>query len=240
MDARRADAITGSHLEKLSEAMRSAFPGRPPLEMFLKYQLDKPGDILMEGTLDYCIYKLLVTAQSQGWLHELIDKAIADKPGNAKLSAWADEETKIAAQSSQAEEEMRTGVVKLTDTPYDCDRPEATPDNLISLDERRRYRRTGQLSNEWESLAKALREARFDTSDWRAMASSTYRLREELVRPRPPHPDFPDRVDLLIDQLTRTLSVTCDESASKRDVRSAGEQCDRVRNWLLNLLTQSV
>jgi hypothetical protein len=55
--------------------MRDAYLDRAHLEMLLTY-IDKPSGTLEEGALETCVTKLLVTARSEGWLHDLARQAL--------------------------------------------------------------------------------------------------------------------------------------------------------------------
>jgi hypothetical protein len=68
--------------------VRDAYLDRAHLEMLLTYNLDKPSGTLEAGALATCVYKLLMTARSEGWLHDLVNAAIEDRPQNAQLKAW--------------------------------------------------------------------------------------------------------------------------------------------------------
>jgi TIR domain len=131
------------------------------------------------------------------------------------------------------------------------------PDNVTSLGQYRRgrdasisprgYQRTWgsegadieepQIPADLGVFINALRSARFDSSNWRAMSSRTSRLRKEVARLRAMHLELPERVDILVDELARTLAAASEESADTRTVRSAAVRCDQIRGWLLHLVT---
>lgn len=89
MDADRAGALTGNQLGSLIEAMLDAFVGRDEIEMLLTLRLDKLPDLLVsDGGLKSCIYRLIRTAKSEGWLADLINAVVEERAGNAAIKAW--------------------------------------------------------------------------------------------------------------------------------------------------------
>src|ERR1017187_2513336 len=257
MDARRAVALTGPQLEKLSKALRHAYPNRRQLEMLLRYGLDRETGTLESGGLESCIFALLETAKSEGWLHSLINAAVKKRPDNVELNEWVESVGSIAPTEAPANAHQQKKVPRRNNRLSSDTLGNDSPDNLVQLADHRRGRAgvsrikgsrgatvggvTGKqhVSADWDALAKALRSARFGTSDWRAMSSRTSRLRKELARFRTPHPEFPERVDALIAELAKTLAIASEESARAGTVRSAGAQCAQIREWLLHLLTAS-
>ena len=199
-----------------------------------------------EGSTEACLFRLITTAKSQGWLHDLINAAIATQPGAAELGAWTKSAERISERQAP-DERLQLESVDYADGPPSQNSSENSAGSLVKLDERRRARRqpgpavAGEQHGfgDWDALVKALRAARFDTSDWHTMSSGASRLRKELARPRRPYPGAPDRANALAAGLAIMLARASDESASAGAVRSAAAQCGRIRDWLLHLLTQT-
>jgi internalin A len=78
--------------KKLHSAFISAFPEQSLLEQLLYYDLDKNlNEITQESNLNTIIFKLIQTAESQGWLLDLVRVAYESNPGNSELKAIAQE-----------------------------------------------------------------------------------------------------------------------------------------------------
>lgn len=105
-------------------------------------------------------------------------------------------------------------------------------EDLSSIDERR-------APGDWRYLADLLRVTRFDSSDWKSLAMSTGRLREELEHLQLPNGLFPARAEDVADSLRYTLATAVSPSATPASVRSACVTCERLKNWLLDILTGS-
>jgi len=89
MDAERVAALTGEEQSGLIDALLYAFVGRDEFDMLLTLKLDKPpGTFPDSGGLKACLFKLIRTAKSEGWLPDLIEAAVEERPNNLKLRAW--------------------------------------------------------------------------------------------------------------------------------------------------------
>lgn len=81
--------LKGSERERLCEAIISAYPSKPDLEMMVSYQLDKNLDAIAGGNnLTQVVFNLIRRAESQGKLEELINAAIRENPGNPELKEF--------------------------------------------------------------------------------------------------------------------------------------------------------
>ncbi|WP_460203031.1 COR domain-containing protein [Scytonema sp. NUACC21] len=84
--------VTHQHRKKVHSAFINAFPNRSSLEQFLDYELDKNlTQITQESNLDTIVFELIRTANSQGWLLDLVRTASESNPGNSELKAIAQE-----------------------------------------------------------------------------------------------------------------------------------------------------
>ena len=83
--------LSGHLLEQLSDALRDAFSVQRLREM-LRFKLGKRLDDLSLGS-DYMeiVFELITAAEAEGWTAELIVAARQSNPGNAHLTALAEE-----------------------------------------------------------------------------------------------------------------------------------------------------
>ncbi len=88
MDAGQAAALTGPQLRELGEAISDAFAPAALIQT-LFYRLDKPEWALPDGdSYPHRIRLLLINSRQEGWLHELIDAVVLDRPRDLKLKTW--------------------------------------------------------------------------------------------------------------------------------------------------------
>ncbi|WP_242061215.1 effector-associated domain EAD1-containing protein [Nostoc linckia] len=84
--------INGQQKRKLQEALINAFPNTASLEQMLSFELDiNLRAIAGEGSLQDIVFKLIQTAESHGWIEDLVRKALNSNPGNLKLKAINEE-----------------------------------------------------------------------------------------------------------------------------------------------------
>lgn len=84
--------LSGSQCKQLSLALIDAFPNTISLTRMLLFELDKNLKVIAgEGSLQDIILELIQTANSQGWVEDLVRAARDDNPGNPKLNAIAQE-----------------------------------------------------------------------------------------------------------------------------------------------------
>ena len=82
--------LKGKQLEALQEALLSAFPSYPALEMLLRFELNaRLGNIASPGPLTQVVYAIITWAEAEGRLEELIAGARSRNPGNEKLKRFA-------------------------------------------------------------------------------------------------------------------------------------------------------
>ena len=105
MDAERVAALTGKELSGLIDALLDAYIAPDDFEMLLTLNLDKPsGTFPSDGGLKACVFKLVRAARSEGWLTELINAAIKERPSNAKLRQWAEAVNRVLAAPAVLQE----------------------------------------------------------------------------------------------------------------------------------------
>src|SRR5687767_2850813 len=82
--------LDGSQLEKLEEALLSAFPERAALERLVSHRMDADLDELV-GKVNQsdAVQGLVKWAKAQGRLEELVQAAYVRVPGNPLLYAFA-------------------------------------------------------------------------------------------------------------------------------------------------------
>ncbi|MBD2208236.1 CHAT domain-containing protein, partial [Calothrix sp. FACHB-1219] len=82
--------LSGQKRKELQLALIDAFPNMASLEQMLAFELDKSlRAIAGEGSLQDIVYKLIQTAEAQGWVEDLVRGARESNPGNPKLRAIA-------------------------------------------------------------------------------------------------------------------------------------------------------
>lgn len=83
--------LTPRQQDALQRALLQAFNFRS-LERLLWYKLGKDLEHIRLGHSDLqdVVFHLLKSAESEGWLHDLINAAAAANPGNAQLKAFVD------------------------------------------------------------------------------------------------------------------------------------------------------
>lgn len=88
-------------------------------------------------------------------------------------------------------------------------------------------------------LTEVLRDTSFDGSDWQSLALSTRQLREALLDAARPASMSSARAQELAQALQRTLTPVLSPSASPSSIQAACISCERLRAWLLDILTSS-
>ncbi|MBE8990044.1 effector-associated domain EAD1-containing protein [Nostoc sp. LEGE 12450] len=85
-------SLSGQQRQELQLALIDAFPNTASLEQMLSFGLDKNlRAIAGEGSLQDIVFKLIQTANSQGWVEDLVRAAFDSNPGNPLLKAIAEE-----------------------------------------------------------------------------------------------------------------------------------------------------
>lgn len=74
-------SLSGQQRKKLQEALIDAFREKSSLEQMLSYELDKNLDAIAGGgNLEVVVFNLIKTADSQGWVENLICAARKSNP----------------------------------------------------------------------------------------------------------------------------------------------------------------
>ncbi len=85
-------SLSGQQRKKLQSALIDAFPTTGDLERMLAFELEKNlREIAGEGSLQDIVFKLIQTADSQGWVEALIRVAYKENSGNPILQPIAQE-----------------------------------------------------------------------------------------------------------------------------------------------------
>jgi Effector-associated domain 1/CHAT domain len=85
-------SLSGQQRKELQSALIDAFPDTASLEQMLAFELDKNlRAIAREGSLQDIVFKLIQTANSQGWIEDLVRAARNENPGNQQLKDIAQE-----------------------------------------------------------------------------------------------------------------------------------------------------
>ncbi|MBE9209704.1 CHAT domain-containing protein [Nostoc sp. LEGE 06077] len=84
-------SLSGQQRKELQLALIDAFPTLASLEQMLAFELDKNLRVIAgEGSLQDIVFKLIQTANSQGWVEDLVRAACDSNPGNPPLRAIAE------------------------------------------------------------------------------------------------------------------------------------------------------
>lgn len=84
--------ISREQRKKLQLALLDAFPNKSSLQQMFSFELDKNLDTLAdEGNLQDIVFQIIQTAESQGWVENLIRAARRSNNGNFNLKIIADE-----------------------------------------------------------------------------------------------------------------------------------------------------
>jgi Effector-associated domain 1/CHAT domain len=119
--------INGPQKKKLQEALINAFPNTASLEQMLSFELDiNLRAIAGEGSLQDIVFQLIQTAESQGWIEDLVCKALNSNPGNLKLKAineelltgGAVEKTLVSSDESLMKLTQQQKILILTAIPH--------------------------------------------------------------------------------------------------------------------------
>ena len=106
MDAGQAAVLTGPQLRELGEAISDAF-GREALVDTLYSRLDKREWVLPDGdNYPLRIRRLLDSSRQHGWLHELVDALLQERPEDQRLKAWVDEHSQSVASRPSAPQQL--------------------------------------------------------------------------------------------------------------------------------------
>ncbi|MDF5725449.1 MAG: effector-associated domain EAD1-containing protein [Rhizonema sp. PD37] len=83
-------SLSGQKRKELQSALIDAFPNLASLEQMLSYELNKNlRAIAGEGSLENIVFTLINTANSQGWIDDLVQGACKSNPGNQFLKTTA-------------------------------------------------------------------------------------------------------------------------------------------------------
>jgi hypothetical protein len=98
--------LKGEQLERLSEAIRDAFPVQRLREM-LRFKLGKRLDDYSLGN-DYkeIVFEVMTASEAEGWTAELVVAARQANPGNAALQAFS-QEVALASTTPQLERTIK-------------------------------------------------------------------------------------------------------------------------------------
>ncbi|NEQ87486.1 MAG: hypothetical protein F6K26_48000 [Moorea sp. SIO2I5] len=78
----------GYLINKINDALCSAFPDKHKLEMMVLYELNKNlNEIASVGNLKVIVHNLIIHFQASNELEKLIDGALKQNPNNVKLKA---------------------------------------------------------------------------------------------------------------------------------------------------------
>ena len=84
--------LSGLQRKQLKDALIDAFPNKAKLDQMFFYELDKNLDAIAgEGCLEDIVFKIIQTAEAQGWMKDLINAAEKSNNNNLKLKNIAKE-----------------------------------------------------------------------------------------------------------------------------------------------------
>lgn len=95
--------LTGTQYDRLSKALRAAFPTLPGLTMMVRFKLDRNlAEITLGANLSEVAFELIQAAEAEGWTAELLAGAREANPGNPLLLEFA-QETGLSAATPALE-----------------------------------------------------------------------------------------------------------------------------------------
>ena len=84
-------SLSGQQLKQLRNALIDAFPKKSSLEQLLYFELEiNLDEITKDSDLQDIVFNLIQTAESQGWLLDLVRAACNSNPGNPQLRTVAE------------------------------------------------------------------------------------------------------------------------------------------------------
>ncbi len=84
--------LTGTQYDRLSKALRSAFPTLAGLTMMVRFKLDRNlAEISLGQSLNEVVFQLIQSGEAEGWTAELLAGAREANPGNPQLLEFAQE-----------------------------------------------------------------------------------------------------------------------------------------------------
>ncbi|GJD22640.1 hypothetical protein RIVM261_075960 [Rivularia sp. IAM M-261] len=84
--------LSGQQRKNLQQALLDAFPSKSLLEQMLSFELNKNLNVIVEGgSLQNIVFQLITTAESEGWVQDLVRAARKSNPGNSNLKNIAEE-----------------------------------------------------------------------------------------------------------------------------------------------------
>jgi hypothetical protein len=102
--------LTGEQRGRFAAALLAAYPNREDLGRMLDFRLDRRLDHHVGNVgLREAVGKLTMDAAAEGWLGDLIDAALADRPGNPELREWS-EHRQDAGLAPSPEQQLYTTV----------------------------------------------------------------------------------------------------------------------------------
>jgi len=112
--------LNGPQYRQLTEALLDAFPTPARLTQMVRFRLDRNlSTIALGDDLTEIVFRLIQTAEAEGWTAQLIAGARDSNPGNPHLLAFAQQFGLAPATPSQPELER---IIKATDSFLDVDR----------------------------------------------------------------------------------------------------------------------
>jgi len=82
--------LTGRQYEQFVNALLGAFPSQARLAQMIRFRLDRSLDaIALGGSLQEIVFRLIETAEAEGWLAQLVAAARESNPGNSSLLVFA-------------------------------------------------------------------------------------------------------------------------------------------------------
>ena len=100
--------LSGEERKQLHDALIDAFPSKTLLEQMVSFELDENLNVIASGTdLNDIVFNLITTAESEGWVEELIFAARRSNPGNPKLKAISQ---KFGLEPDEVEPSDKNGI----------------------------------------------------------------------------------------------------------------------------------
>ena len=212
--------LSSGKQKELLEALISAFPTRPELTQWVRFNLNKNLEAIVEpGTLEHIVFQLIQQAEAKGEIDHLIHEAYKERPNNPELRAFVEQYKKALQKAAlQAEERKKA--------------------EQLAREQAEARRKAEQLAHEQAEAEDAKRRAPAPVNiDHLGLAPAVpkdpeQQTQKEIEPPSAPPPIFP-----AVPPIPRTPPpVFPDGFMFDTDVVDSGSYGVRIREWGRNHL----
>jgi len=194
--------LIDSESEEFKNALLDAYPSSSQLAQMLYFRLKKSLSAIIEGkSLEETIFQLIVTAEAQGWIEQLVIAAHKYNPGNELLKRFyqsyrlkhgittafstpknISQETLQLPKSESVEGKRKPSKTKTTNSANRSERYDsvsAGPDNFVTQ-VNKHLKKAQQCMRKGAALFQAMGEYGFTTAQYKEGVELPKHLREHL------------------------------------------------------------